>query len=86
MASPIWAPQRAEPSEAGPKGTGGKFDYDVTNNVSFCEVCIGGRRHRSHFETSKTHTKEPLKLVHSDVCGKMSEKSIRGAEYSPHLH
>ncbi len=63
------------------KGLVEKFDYDATNNVGFCEACIGGRHHRSHFETSKTHTKEPLELVHSDVCGKMSEKSIGGAEY-----
>lgn len=58
-----------------------QFDYDATNDIGFCETCIGGKLHRSHFETSKSHAKEPLELVHSDVCGKMREKSIGGAEY-----
>ena len=58
-----------------------RFDYNEINNVGFCETCIGGKHHRSHFETSKSHTKELLELVHSDVCGKMNEKSIGGAEY-----
>ena len=58
-----------------------RFDYDMTSNVGFCEPCIGGKHHRSHFETSTSQTKEPLELVHSDVCGKMRTKSIGGAEY-----
>ena len=57
------------------------FDYNVTNNVGFCEECVGGKHHRSHFEASKTHASEPLELVHTDVCRKMREKSIGGAEY-----
>ena len=55
-----------------------RFDYNETNNVGFCEI---GKHHRSHFETSKSHTKELLELVHSDVCGKMNEKLIGEAEY-----
>ena len=57
------------------------LDYNVANNVGFCEACVGGKHHRSPFETSKTHTREPLELVHTDVCGKMGAKSIGGAEY-----
>ena len=63
------------------KGMVEHFDYNVTNNVGFCEECVGGKHHRSHFEASKTHASEPLELVHTDVCGKMREKSIGGAEY-----
>lgn len=58
-----------------------RFDYNVTNSIGFCETCTGGKLHRSRFETSKSQTKEPLGLVHSDVCGKMKEKSLGGAEY-----
>ena len=44
------------------------FDYNPTNNIGFCEACFGGKHHRSCIETSSTQTKEPLELVHSDVC------------------
>ena len=53
----------------------------MMSDIGFCETCIGGKHHRSSFETSKSQTKEPLELVHSDMCGKMREKSIGGAEY-----
>lgn len=58
-----------------------QFDYNATNDLGFCETCVGGKHHRSRFEISESHAKEPLELVHSDVCGKMREKSIGGAEY-----
>ncbi len=35
------------------KGLVEQFDYDATNDIGFCKACIGGRHHRSHFETSK---------------------------------
>lgn len=57
------------------------LDYNVTNRVGFCEACVEGKHHRNRFETSTTHTKELLELVHTDVCGKMGAKSIGGAEY-----
>ena len=58
-----------------------RFDYNVNNDIGFCETCIEGKHNRSPFQTSSSQTKEPLELVHSDVCGKMREKSIGGAEY-----
>ena len=58
-----------------------QFDYNTTKSIGFCEECIGGKHHRSRFEASTSQTKEPLELVHSDVCGKMNRKSIGGAEY-----
>ena len=33
------------------------------------------------FDTSSHRAKELLELVHSDVCGKMREKTIGGSEY-----
>ena len=47
----------------------------------FCETCIGGKHQRSKFPASSTHCKEPLGLVHSDVCGKMNTASLGGAVY-----
>ena len=57
------------------------FDFDVSEQLDFCEMCAEGKHHRSHFPTSCRRAKEPLELVHSDVCGKVNAKSLGGAEY-----
>ena len=58
------------------------YNYDVSTEISFCEACIGGKHHRSKFQsTGDTCSKEPLELVHSNVCEKMNVKSLGGAEY-----
>ncbi len=53
----------------------------MSNNIGFCETCIGGKQHRTPFNSSKRQSKETLELVHSDVCGKISEKSLGGGQY-----
>ena len=58
-----------------------KFDYDSKKRIGFCESCVGGKIHHNPFKPSRKRTTEPLELVHSDVCGKMGEKSQGGAEY-----
>ena len=57
------------------------FDYNVLNNIGFCESCVGGKQHRTPFDSSERHTVDLLELVHSDVCGKISETLIGGAQY-----
>ena len=61
------------------------FDYDASkgNSIGFCEQCAEGKHHRSRFPTNgrSTRFKEPLGLVHSDVCGKMNTQSLGGSEY-----
>ena len=58
------------------------FDFDVSEQLDFCEMCAEGKHHKNHFPTSGSkRTKEPLDLVHSDVCGKVNAKSLGGAEY-----
>ena len=58
------------------------FDFDASKQIDYCEACIEAKHHRSHFPTSSSgRAKEPLGLVHSDVCGKMNAKSLGGAEY-----
>ena len=58
-----------------------QLDYDISRKVGICESCIGGKQSKAPFKTSTTKTSEPLELVHSDLCGKMGEKSIGGVEY-----
>ena len=58
------------------------FDYDTSKEIGFCETCTEGKHHRSPFPTNgRNRSEEPLGLVHSDVCGKMNERSLGGAEY-----
>ena len=58
------------------------FDYDVSKEIDFCEPCVSGKIHRSPFpKAGRERAKEPLGLVHSDVCGKISSPSLGGAEY-----
>ena len=58
------------------------IDHDVSKEkIGFCEACIGRKHHRSKFQSiGGTCSKEPLELVHSDVCGKMNPKSLGRAE------
>ena len=44
------------------------------------DVCWGGLP-KHFFPRSDTRSKGVLDLVHSDVCGSMSTKSLRGYEY-----
>ena len=53
----------------------------LPRTLVFCETCTRGKLQRSKFSTSSIRSKEPLELVHSDVCGKMSAVSLGGAEY-----
>ena len=58
------------------------LNCNITTDTDLCEPCIGGKHHKSPFpKSSSSHSKNPLNLVHSDVCGKMGEKSMGGAEY-----
>ena len=58
------------------------LDCNITTDTDLCEPCIGGKHHKSPFpKSSSSHSKNPLSLVNSDVCGKIGEKSMCGAEY-----
>ena len=58
------------------------FSYDTSSKLSFCEPCVSGKHHRSQFPANcSERSSQPLGLVHSDVCGKMSTQSLSGAEY-----
>ena len=58
------------------------FDYCISKENSFCEPCLKGKLQRNQFPAhSERKTSKPLELIHSDVCGKISSKSLSGAEY-----
>ena len=57
------------------------FDFDLSKELTFCEACPQGKQHRNKFTPSNKRADQLLGLVHSDVCGKMNEKSLGGAEY-----
>ena len=58
-----------------------QLDHNMSGEVGVCEACIGGKQCKNSFKLSKTKTSAPLELVHSDLCGKMGQKSLGGAEY-----
>ena len=70
--------KRVKYEKVGEEGPCHSPGLQQTNDVGFCEACVGGKQ---SFEPSKTDTSMPLELVHSDVCGKMGQKSRGGAEY-----
>ena len=57
------------------------LDFDAAGELTFCESCPQGKHSRAKFPSSDRRGKEPLDLVHSDLCGKMNEKSLGGAQY-----
>ena len=58
------------------------FNYDVSRDIDFCESCVSGKIHRSTFpKAGRERAEEPLGLIHSDVCGKISTPSLSHAEY-----
>ena len=53
------------------------YDYSFSKEIQFCESCLEGKQHRNPFPRhSNSRAKEPLELVHTDVCGKLNAKSL----------
>ncbi len=70
MASLLWAPWRKRPLKTGQR------EAHATNNIGFCEACVGGKHQRGRFETS--NTKEILELTPTCVvkCVKNREEEL----------
>jgi len=45
----------------------------------FCEACQYGKQHRLPFKSSSREKPKPGELIHSDVCGKMSQELVGDA-------
>ena len=54
-----------------------QLNYDTSKSIGFCETCIGGKHYHDPFGCSSTQL---LEIAHSDVCGKISEKSLGAAQ------
>ena len=51
------------------------------NDQCACEPCLEGKQHRSPFPNQPSRAKGLLNLVHTDVCGKLDNRSLGGKEY-----
>ena len=57
------------------------LDFDCSEELEICEPCIDGEQHRAQFPHRTRKARNPLDLVHSDVCGKLSECSLNGGAW-----
>ena len=58
------------------------LDCKMSKDIGVCKPCVEGKHNRAKFDTSGAKRSDSvLGLVHSDVCGKMSTKSLSGSEY-----
>ena len=48
---------------------------------SVCESCLEGKMTKRPFSTKGERSKEPLQLLHSDVCGPLSVRARGGYQY-----
>ena len=52
-----------------------------TEHDDVCKGCVLGKFAKASFPRSDTRSKGVLDLVHSEVCGPIPTKSLRGYEY-----
>lgn len=58
------------------------FDIKVKEEKElFCEPCAVGKIHSLPFPTSETKTSRIGEVVHADLCGPLSAKSLKAARY-----
>src|SRR5579859_6948889 len=53
----------------------------VRTTVGVCEACLNGKQHRQPSHQPATRAKEPLELVHSDLCGPIDPPTYGGTNY-----
>ena len=54
----------------------------IKDETDLCRTCIKGKIKKATFPVGESkRAKEPLNLVHSDVCGKLNARTMGGAEY-----
>eukprot|EP01018_Ginkgo_biloba_P005754 Gb_37606 [translate_table: standard] len=53
----------------------------IQGSKDVCEGCIYGKQHRDSFLVSKFKTREPLEMVHTNLCGPMKTVSMGKARY-----
>ena len=59
-----------------------RLDCKMSKDIGVCEPFVEGKHHRAKFDTSGAKRSDSVfGLMHSDVCGKMSNQSLSGSEY-----
>ena len=59
-----------------------RMDHVGGEKNCFFEACVMGKQHRRPYPKGVPYrAKEPFELIHSDVCGPMSESSLGGSRY-----
>src|SRR5579859_8093398 len=53
----------------------------VRTTVGVCEACLEGKQHRQLSHQPATRAKEPLELIHSDLCGPIDPTTYGGTNY-----
>src|SRR5579859_3429582 len=53
----------------------------VRTTVGVCEACLEGKQHRQLSHQPATRAKEPLELIHSDLCGPIDPTTHGGTNY-----
>src|SRR5579859_5027981 len=53
----------------------------VRTTVGVCEACLEGKQHRQPSHQPATRAKEPLELIHSDLCGPIDPTTYGGMNY-----
>ena len=54
-------------------------------SLSVCESCLEGKMTKMSFSAKGERAKEPLELVHTDVCGTLNVQARGGYEYFVNL-
>ena len=57
------------------------MEIKVGTTVGVCEPCLEGKQHRQPSHKPATRAKEPLELIHSDLCGPIEPTTYGGASY-----
>lgn len=55
--------------------------FKDTEGDLFCESCVYAKQHRKSFPKTGTRATSPGEIFHADLCGKMSTKSLGGANF-----
>ncbi|KAA0046028.1 gag/pol protein [Cucumis melo var. makuwa] len=62
-------------------GKNGLLNELEDDSLPPCESCLKGKMTKRHFTEKGYRAKEPLELIHSDLCGPMNVKVRGGLEY-----
>lgn len=54
---------------------------ELKEKNELCEACLFGKQHKLPFYESNWRAVEKLQLIHSDVCGPMSTKTLNNSMY-----